>query len=150
MLCQVSVSAIRYAHQCPPSLSRSPTRRPKSHVCASSQGRLAGCKRLRLRQRFQVGARASGKDPFVRASALHSYNLIRRSGHAKKNDSAHRRRRDLPPRRRSVRPRTILDTGSIPCDANIGAGIAMLFGEFIGALGLAVLVVWASRRWLSE
>lgn len=37
----------------------------------------------------------------------------------------------------------LLDTGSVPGDANIGAGIAMLFGEFVGVLGLAVLVVWA-------
>ncbi|WP_210602526.1 hypothetical protein [Brevibacterium oceani] len=36
----------------------------------------------------------------------------------------------------------LLDTGSDPGDANIGAGIAMLFGEFVGALGLAVLVAW--------
>lgn len=37
----------------------------------------------------------------------------------------------------------LLDTGSVPGDANIGAGIAMLFGEFVGVLGLGVLVVWA-------
>ncbi|WP_436326238.1 hypothetical protein [Brevibacterium sp. FAM 27836] len=36
----------------------------------------------------------------------------------------------------------LLDTGSVPGDANIGAGIAMLFGEFVGALGLAVFVAW--------
>ena len=36
----------------------------------------------------------------------------------------------------------LLDTGSVPGDANIGAGIAMLFGAFVGALGLAVFVAW--------
>jgi hypothetical protein len=27
--------------------------------------------------------------------------------------------------------------------ANIGAGVALLFGEFVGAMGLCILMVWA-------
>jgi hypothetical protein len=35
------------------------------------------------------------------------------------------------------------DSQSIPGDPNIGAGVALLFGEFVGAMGLCILMVWA-------
>jgi hypothetical protein len=35
------------------------------------------------------------------------------------------------------------NTGSVAGGANIGAGIAAIFGEIFGVLGLGVLVVWA-------
>ena len=60
-----------------------------------------------------------------------------------KNDPAHRRYRDHPPRRGTVWPRTVLGQQIDPRDPNIGAGMAMGFAEIFGVVGLGVLVVWA-------
>lgn len=35
------------------------------------------------------------------------------------------------------------DSESVPGDPNIGAGVAMVFGEIFAAIGLCCLVAWA-------